>query len=61
MPTSYLANTYNFIKFNPNVTFAAEELKPTAQITTQMKLTAWKASLRNRGLAMEDKIQNSLY
>lgn len=59
MPKSYLTNTYNFIKFNPNVTFAAEELKPTAQITTQMKLIAWKASLRNRGLAIEDKIQNS--
>lgn len=66
MPTSYLINIYNFIKFTPNVTFAAEELKSTAQITKQMKLIAWNASwLCNRGLAIEHSskfiISNKLY
>lgn len=61
MPTTYLINIYNFIKFNPNVTLA-EELKPSAQIIIQMKLIAWKARwLHNKGLAIEHKIQNSLY
>ena len=53
MPMSYLINIYNFIKFTPNVTFAAEELKSTAQITKQMKLIAWNASWLCRGLAIE--------
>lgn len=54
MPMSYLINVYNFIKFTPNVAFAAEELKSTAQITKQMKLIAYTANwLCNRGLAIE--------
>lgn len=54
MPMSYLINVYNFIKFTPNVTFAAEELKSTACDNKQMKLIACTANwLCNRGLAIE--------
>lgn len=44
MPTSYLINIYNFIKFNPNITLEAEELKPRGQVAMQMELVTWKAN-----------------
>lgn len=44
MPISYLINIYNFIKFYPNVTLEAEELKPSGQVAMQMKLVTWKAN-----------------
>lgn len=62
MPTSYVININNVIKCNPNATLGAEGLKPSAQITMQMKLLPGKQTgLCNRGLAVEYNIQNSLY